>query len=280
MSTKGIIMKQVILMGYAASILLSTAIVCQQHTTVMNKATQTLFQAIATNNIEMAKIVLADKDIKINRQDEFGNTPLHLAVQAGNQQLLELLLDHKANPNIQDNAGNTPLHDTIILTAGSAGTGTFISADPARIKLFDLLIQHGADPKIKNNEGKTVTDYAILSGNLLWTQKALALGANINTKDQNGNTPLHLAVQAGNQQLVEFLLDHKANPNIQDNAGNTPLHDTIRLTAGSAGTGTFISADPARIKLFDLLIQHGADPKIKNNEGKTAQQLLAEATKK
>jgi len=148
-------MKQLIIMSYIVAILLSSAIACKQHTTIINKATQNLFQAIAENNSEMAKTALANKATEINGQDEFGRTPLHLAAESGNMPLVGLLLDHKANPNIQDNAGNTPLHNTISATTGAGGAGTVIIADPARIPLFDLLVQHGANPTIKNNDGKT-----------------------------------------------------------------------------------------------------------------------------
>jgi len=48
----------------------------------------------------------AELDIK----DKDGKTPLHYASELGQDDTLEILINHKANPDIQDNKGRTPLH--------------------------------------------------------------------------------------------------------------------------------------------------------------------------
>ncbi|VUC32598.1 unnamed protein product [Clonostachys rosea] len=45
------------------------------------------------------------------REQETGDTPLHVAVQSGPTSLVELLLSRGADPNARNRSGETPLHD-------------------------------------------------------------------------------------------------------------------------------------------------------------------------
>ncbi|HIH22204.1 TPA: hypothetical protein HA238_00585 [Candidatus Micrarchaeota archaeon] len=45
----------------------------------------------------------------INRQDQLGNTALHVAVKFSNVEMVKVLLEHGAVPDIKNNAGETPL---------------------------------------------------------------------------------------------------------------------------------------------------------------------------
>uniref|UniRef100_A0ABD2XC11 PRANC domain-containing protein n=1 Tax=Trichogramma kaykai TaxID=54128 RepID=A0ABD2XC11_9HYME len=48
--------------------------------------------------------------LQVNAQDKFGNTPLHLAVAYGRNNLIECLLRNGADPNLANAYGSTPLH--------------------------------------------------------------------------------------------------------------------------------------------------------------------------
>jgi len=63
-------------------------------------------------------------------------SPLFLACMANFDKIVELLLNHGANPDLQDKQGNTPLH--LVTFYGYAN-------------IAKLLLEHGADPNIKNN---------------------------------------------------------------------------------------------------------------------------------
>ena len=41
-------------------------------------------------------------------------TPLHIAAVRGNQGIVDLLLEHGADPSLRDADGNTPLHKAVI----------------------------------------------------------------------------------------------------------------------------------------------------------------------
>lgn len=76
----------------------------------------------------------------INTANAHGETALHYAVERGNREMCELLLEHGASPDVVTNEGKTPLH-----IAGECG----------HKKLFRLLRDHGADQNIKTKDGKT-----------------------------------------------------------------------------------------------------------------------------
>ena len=69
--------------------------------------------AIAAQNghEEMLSLLIA-KGADVNARDEYGNTPLHRAVGpsvARQSNVIEVLLDHDANPHIPNEDGRTPL---------------------------------------------------------------------------------------------------------------------------------------------------------------------------
>ncbi|MGB8956993.1 MAG: ankyrin repeat domain-containing protein [Tumebacillaceae bacterium] len=80
------------------------------------------------------------------RGGKFGDTALTSAVIMGKREIVELLINYKANVNIQDFDGGTPL---IWATLGQ-------HAD-----LVQLLLDRGADPNIRENDGQTALQLAI-----------------------------------------------------------------------------------------------------------------------
>jgi hypothetical protein len=86
-------------------------------------------------------LVAKGADVNAPRID--GITPLHWAVMGGYQDVVEYLLEHKANINALGSDWGTPLH-----------VATFRTNDVPK-SITDLLIAKGADVTIKNKYGIT-----------------------------------------------------------------------------------------------------------------------------
>ena len=89
------------------------------------------------------------KGANVNARDNRGVTPLHLAVNLGYTEGVELLVQFHADTEQANDAGETPL----------------ISAVHGRnLALARLLIQGGADPVRPDSSGRSANDYAKLDG--------------------------------------------------------------------------------------------------------------------
>ncbi len=97
-----------------------------------------LIHAALYKRVTVAKKLLKCCPELINIPDsDLGYTPLHAAVTARDEEMIKLLLKHKANVNARDAYGNTPLFRASHLDQGN----------------IKLLIAAGADPHIKNRSG-------------------------------------------------------------------------------------------------------------------------------
>jgi serine/threonine-protein phosphatase 6 regulatory ankyrin repeat subunit A/serine/threonine-protein phosphatase 6 regulatory ankyrin repeat subunit B len=69
-----------------------------------------LHWAAANNDLAMVEANLADGLTSVDQLDNFGRAPLHLAVNCGRIDMVELLLNCKADIELPDKSGRTPLH--------------------------------------------------------------------------------------------------------------------------------------------------------------------------
>ncbi|KAF4953661.1 hypothetical protein FSARC_12346 [Fusarium sarcochroum] len=117
--------------------------------------------AVMTNNL------LEKGAMKIiNCEDEKGRTALHVASKKGNESVVKLLLDKKANVDLRDRDGNTALH----LAAGASDADNSTSnsdqssgsanaeAKASQRVVIQLLLDASVDPEVTNNDTKTAID--------------------------------------------------------------------------------------------------------------------------
>ena len=162
-----------------------------------------------------------------------GWTPLGAAVEQG-REMVELLLEHGADPNIQDVGGSTPLHRA------------------KTVEMAALLLDRGADPNIANFSGATPLHNASGAGNLDLIRFLLKRGADPAVRDAQQRTPLHQAAYWGNRLVVEALLAAGAPVNAADSQGFTVLHHAARHHD---------------LEMIRLLAAKGADPAARDAFG-------------
>ena len=98
--------------------------------------------------------VLLEKSSEVNITNDFGRTPLFVAVRSANREDVLKLLEAGADPNIADSYGHTPAHVAAIKSGrrGASGDGPFT-------KLLEDLLQHGADFKLTDYRGRSVEQW-------------------------------------------------------------------------------------------------------------------------
>eukprot|EP01105_Mastigella_eilhardi_P007665 TRINITY_DN1923_c0_g3_i1.p1 TRINITY_DN1923_c0_g3~~TRINITY_DN1923_c0_g3_i1.p1 ORF type:complete len:644 (-),score=167.91 TRINITY_DN1923_c0_g3_i1:51-1982(-) len=177
-----------------------------------------------------------------------GQSLLHAAAYAGNNDLIELLLGQQANIDLQDERGWTPLMSSInpghfeaasLLLQRGAQAGLvnnrkhtalhlFARADlshPLTIETLRLLLSAGVDPNVVCATGETALMYACanrMSADLRVFDMLLEAGSDPTIGNTYGVTPLYLATQSNNFPLVNLLLQFGADPR-KGPEGDTPL---------------------------------------------------------
>jgi ankyrin repeat protein len=94
----------------------------------------------AEKGIAVAQLLLKypNRPIDINQKNIYDKTALHLACEMANEPMVDLLLDHGADPNCPGPAKCTPLH---------------VSIYSRRISIVKKLLERGADTALRDSRG-------------------------------------------------------------------------------------------------------------------------------
>ncbi len=158
----------------------------------------------------------------------FGRTALHEAFKNNNIPLIELLLQHNADPNIRElYLEMTVLHYAcisgnltivkLLLKAGAythlfakGGTPLHIACHNGHVEIVkQLLRDNNTDPNIRNKHGFTPLMEACLAENVEIATILLRAKANPNIASGLG-TPLQVAIARRNSSLIKILREHNA----------------------------------------------------------------------
>ncbi len=152
-----------------------------------------LFVAVETGNLEIVKLLL-DFGAKVNVRSAEKQTPLMRLDYDATAELVDLLVSHGAKVNLTDNENNTAL---II------GTDNGIKPE-----VVEALIRAGADVRVANKEGITALMNAADRDNLESVQLLVTAGADVNAKDDEGETAWD---KTSDEEIEQYLVGHGAS---------------------------------------------------------------------
>jgi len=152
--------------------------------------TEACLKACIENNFDIA-LQFLDDGIDVNGKDLASEmTPLHLSIDAGQNDFVERLLQQGADVNVPDKHGNTPLH---------------YAAQNCNFDMLSMLQSHNAE--ILGNEYGFTPLHQACSSNHEDVAKFLisSMGASVSDIDYSGNTSLHFAVESKNESLTRWM---------------------------------------------------------------------------
>lgn len=160
----------------------------------------------AANQSNTAGVIdLLRRGMDVNTADAGGSTLTMIAARTNNVQLLDFLIQNRANLNRRNRYG-----DTALMMAALGG----------HLAIAQRLIAAGAET---SNAGWAPLHYAAYGGMndvlLLLTKSGAALDA----RAPNGQTALMLAASLGHLEAVRILIDADADMDLQDYDGRSAL---------------------------------------------------------
>ncbi|KAL3704793.1 hypothetical protein TMatcc_008465 [Talaromyces marneffei ATCC 18224] len=158
--------------------------------------------------------------------------PLHLAAIVDNLEIVDLLLNHGANPNASAGKYGSPLHLT------------------KDYRIAQSLISKGAEVNALNGAGSTPLFMAIATGRRNLAYRLLAAGADVNVQNKDKLSVLALACKAGNPEFIYELAS--AGCDLQGSPSNPSLHIAV-LNEHKEAT--------------QILLMHGVDVTLQNEYG-------------
>ncbi len=213
-------------------------------------------------------------------------SPLHYALNAGQNEVAKLLIERGADTSNLDsshdilqlisNSGETLLtsavncgdFDSISLLlergvdvneknmSGETALCRILTQDPQHPRTTEiarLLLTHGAELNIRNAYFQTPLQRACLLNYDKVAELLLELGCETNVY---GYSPLFFATRNNNVKLVQMLLQYGADPNIgtDDKERMTPLHEAARSNS---------------VHVAQVLLEHGVDLEAIDAQGRT-----------
>ena len=235
--------------------------------------------------LKRIKLLLEAKAF-VNEQDKYGDTPLHIAAtihQERSQGIVELLLEHGANPLIKNKNSLTPLQQLQreLWWKGKEfqkehaeqirNTEKLLTTAEENVTFLDLLHNKDINIEAQDENGATLLHHAVKNKNYQTICMLLSLRANIEARDNLGYTPLHYAVKNKSERIVNLLLKSGAKIEARDNKGQTPLHCAVLLDVDPVDVDA-VDIDALRLEtenMINLLLNSGANIEAQDNNGYT-----------
>ena len=263
-----------------------------------------LLKAINAGDVETVR-TLVSAPVKFGRIARATNY-LFDAVQLGNRQIVQILLEAGADPNFRIggkdpallalSAKATPelVHDLILAGAKLNARDTYgynalmTAAGSGSLAVLKELIEAGSPVNATNSAGETALFPAARSNSTEALLLLLDAGTNIDTRNESGETALMVAAYEGTLDKFSALLARGADANLVNDDGKTLLllaaeNEDSRIAKLVIDSGANVNAQDAdgetplmfaaaaeRVEIISLLGGAGADPNLTDAAGQTA----------
>ncbi|XP_061752381.1 kinase D-interacting substrate of 220 kDa B-like isoform X3 [Nerophis ophidion] len=170
-------------------------------------AVQSLFSYVEEENLAAIKAHL-DKFKDVDSRSDNGQTPLMVAAEQGNLEIVQELIRRGANVNCDD---------------VDCWTALVSASKEGHIQVVKELLDNDANKEHRDMGGWTSLMWAAYKGRTDVAQMLLDEGANPNITGQYSVYPIIWAAGRGHAEIVQLLLQHGAKVNCSDKYGTTPL---------------------------------------------------------
>ncbi|XP_054817836.1 protein ACCELERATED CELL DEATH 6-like [Prosopis cineraria] len=225
-----------------------------------NSGVSPLYLAVQSSNEELVNLWL-EEDLSpdnISLTRSHGISPLHAAISTKNTDLLKLMVEKESYlnlMNLRDEHGGTPMHFAA-LTGYVEGVRILLEKSTLTAQEYDMKGQLPIHLASKQGHVEVVKEFCE-------RKKKISLRGLINKKGQN---ILHVAAKHGQEDVVKYLLRNasrlveRLDVNKKDKNGNTPLH----LGVENLHYSTVLS----------LTLDKRTEVNLTNNEGLTARDIV------
>ncbi|XP_070579349.1 dentin sialophosphoprotein-like isoform X2 [Ptychodera flava] len=199
----------------------------------------TIHEATKNGDLDRVKALVARNKSLVNEPDEVGRTPLHIAAEHNQLDILKWLPLNGADINHETRTGYTCMH-----TAALSG----------HVRCMNALSVMGASVRTKTFDDQTPLHLAAMSGHLETAKWLVANRAPLEDQDNMGRTALDIAEDYNHQEVVKFLKACEADlkredsgiaqlrsprmPEEQEQAEFTNLMASKQTTSDSAASWT------------------------------------------
>jgi len=236
-----------------------------------------LHYAVMMGSAEMAELFISKSLILSDSQNKLGQTPLQMAAEAGNLEMIDFLISKGADPNHRDARGITPLHEAVInghveatkllldkgadvdlqTTDGLENSDTreasslHLAVIFGRVEILPVIFEKNVFTARRNKDGYTPVMIAIKENHTTMLDTLLSKGASVEN-DVDYVKPLDLALEKKDYELATKLIEHGANVDHVNRKDETPL---------------ILSIENNDLKSIKLLLDNGANVEgVENGE--------------
>ncbi|KAL8923308.1 MAG: hypothetical protein Q9208_004708 [Pyrenodesmia sp. 3 TL-2023] len=202
--------------------------------------------------------VAVEEGADVNAKGPEGKAAMHEAAIQGHPDIVQLLIDLRADINIR----STPRGDAGLRKFHGTRTPLHWAAEKGHDDIISLLLDNNAEINAKNCTDRTPLQEALMRHHTSAAQLLLDHGASVGIHDDEGWTPLHQAANSGLVHIINVLLDRGCDIEAQTFDKSIWDSNLFRMA-----TPLLLAASNGHEAAVRALLARGADPRTRNTIG-------------